>query len=110
MGFASTKTFYRPIVESCEEADARGASSGQLRARTEQKIGKFLTADELAELRKPTPGAKGNYFAWALADLVQYKFLSEPPQYQLTEAGKRLAEYLRKNLSAHIDRGYLQRF
>ena len=43
MGFASTKTFYRPIVESCEEADARGAPSDQLRARTEQKIGKFLT-------------------------------------------------------------------
>ena len=79
MGFASIKTFYRPIVESCEEANPPGASSDQLRARTEQKIGKFLTAGELDELRKPTPGAKGNYFAWALADLVQYKFLSGPP-------------------------------
>ena|SRR5208337_3202225 len=110
MGFASTKTFYQPIVESCEEADPRGASSDELRVRTEQKIGNLLAAGELGELRKPTPRAKGNYFAWALADLVQYKFLSEPPQYRLTEAGKRLAEYLRKNRSADIDRGFLQRF
>ncbi len=108
MGFALTKTFYWPIVESCEEAGALGASSDQLRARTEQKIGKFLTASELGELRKPTPGGKGNYFAWALADLVQYKFLSESP-YRLTEPGKRLAEYLRKN-SGDIDRGFLRRF
>jgi hypothetical protein len=116
------KTYYRPILECCEEAAVSGASSDQIRACTEKKIGKSLTAGELGELLKPTPGAKGNFFAWALAHLVQYKFLSKyrlteagkrvagPPQYQLTEAGKGLAEYLRKNPSVQMDKGFLQHF
>jgi len=110
MGFARTKTFYSSILECCEEADARGASSDQIREFTEEKIRAFLTADELDQLRKPVPHAKGNYFEWALAHLVQFKFLSEGPRYGLTEEGKRLAEYLRKNPSVPVDRGFLERF
>ncbi len=110
MGFARTKTFYRPILECCEKADGRGASSDQIRAYTEEKIRECLTAEELDRLRKPVLRAKGNYFEWALADLVQFKLLSGGPRYQLTPEGRRLAEYLRKNPSIHVDRGFLRRF
>ncbi len=110
MGFASSKTFYRSILECCEAADTSGSTPAQIRAYADDKVGKFLTASELDQLRKPKPGAKGNYFEWALAHLVQYKFLSGPPRYALTESGNRLAAYLRKNASAQVDLGFLKRF
>jgi hypothetical protein len=110
MAPVNTKTFYRAILEFCEAAGSGGALSEEIRTYAERKLGEFLSPDELERLRNPKPRAKGNYFAWALADLVRYKFLSGPPRYALTETGKQLADYVRKNPSAEIDRRFLRRF
>ena len=110
MGAARIKTFYQPILESCEEASDRGASSDQIRARAAEKIGRFLTSGELKNLRTPTPHGKGNYFEWGLADLVQYEFLTKNPLYKLTAKGWRLVGRLRQNPTLQIDRPFLAQF
>ena len=103
-------TFYLPILECVRETGTSGISSEGLRRQMITKLGNQLSESERSRLVSPSrQRTKGNYFEWALADLVTYKCLSKhDDRYLLTEEGNHLLSYIARNPGTRLSRGFLR--
>jgi hypothetical protein len=107
---SSITIFYAPVLRAVA-GSINELGSDAIREATVKSLGPALTQAERDRiLTKGWPRSKGNYFEWALADLVRYKFLSKESHYRITPRGLALLEHIRKNPSLQLDRSILAAF